>query len=55
MLPPLLVFGPSFWYLATLLLNSGDGPDLDFLIPLKRVPYSFQLKFLIPLKKIYCI
>ena len=24
--PPLLVFGPSFWFLAPLLLNLGDGP-----------------------------
>jgi len=23
--PPLLVFGPSFWFLATLLLNPGNG------------------------------
>jgi len=23
---PLLVFGPSFWFLAPLLLNTGDGP-----------------------------
>ena len=25
-LAPLLVFGPSFWFLAPLLLNPGDGP-----------------------------
>ena len=24
---PLLVFGPSFWFLAPLLLNPGDGPE----------------------------
>jgi len=26
MWPPLLVFGPSFWFLAPLLLIPGDGP-----------------------------
>ena len=26
MWPPLLVFGPSFWFLAPLQLNPGDGP-----------------------------
>jgi len=27
--PPLLVFGPSFWSLPTLLLNPGDGPGIS--------------------------
>jgi len=27
--PPLLVFGPSFGFWPTLLLNPGDGPDLS--------------------------
>ena len=29
MWPPLLVFGPSFWFLAPLLLNPGDGPGVQ--------------------------
>jgi len=29
MWPPLLDFGPSFWFLAPLLLNPGDGPGSD--------------------------
>jgi len=30
MWPSLLVFGPSFWFLAPLLLNPGDGPEFTY-------------------------
>jgi len=29
MCPPLLVFGPSLWFLVPLLLNRGDGPAFE--------------------------
>jgi len=32
---PLLFFGPSFWFLAHLLLNLGDGPGYNI--------YSFNI------------
>jgi len=46
MWPPLLVFGPSFWFLAPLLLHLGDGPeysainDTNFLQRHRKKSYS---------------
>ena len=29
---PLLAFGPSFWFLAPLLLNPGDGHEYNYML-----------------------
>ena len=37
MWPPLLFFGPSFWFLAPLLLHPGDGSAANFAKPTPNV------------------
>ena len=48
MWPLLLVFGPSFWFLAPLLLNSGNGPAAACLLltclPQQHIAASSSIK-----------